>query len=178
MKRLLTIFILSVFIYNSIGFIVLQPLFTFYTKHLGLRDVENPTKQNLIELIVLKKADILSGNLNFKRIDQKEFRLNNNLFDIVKEVENDSNIIFYCINDKREEALDKNFQKKMEDNAANKQRQANVRVAIKKVISEPIDFLSVNKQNLRGMKHKIIVDAVPDQICRDVSTPPPKYSFI
>jgi len=165
------------FLYNTIGFIAIHPFILTFVKQLGTHKAENPTKDELIELIVLKKEDILLKKIQYERINSKEFRLNNELYDIVREVEKDSDILLYCINDKREVELEKNFHKKMEENTANKKQRTNYRVSLVKIISEPIAYLALEKQNSTRIMYRTLIDGNYEQVWKDVMTPPPNISL-
>jgi PDZ domain-containing secreted protein len=145
-----------------------------YVKHLGLYDVEDSGKINLIELIVMKKTDILSNKLNFERVNNKEFRLNDNLYDIVKEVEKDSNIYFYCINDKREEELEKNFHKKMEENTQNGKQRTGNRITLKKIISEEAHYPLFVSANASKLNFASDFSSNYKSIRKEIPSPPPK----
>ena len=177
LKKIINIILTILFIYNTVGFIVVQPFISFYLKHLGSEEARNVLNNESVELIVLQKEDILRKKLIYERIDSKEFRLNDDIYDIVKEVDKDSLIFFYCINDKREKDVEKNFHRNIEGNTANKKQTNNYRVNINKIISEPIDYLVMEMQNPVGTKLKAHYNGLLNQVWKDVITPPPKDSL-
>ena len=152
---------------------MVQPFISLYLKHLGSEEAKIVLNNESVELIVLKKEDVILKKLKYERIDSKEFRLNDELYDIVKEVEKDSFIFLYCINDKREKDAEKNFHRHIEGNTANK-KTTNNRVNINKIISEPIDYLVIEMQNPLGTKLKAHYNGLYNQVWKEVITPPPK----
>lgn len=174
MKKLLSIIILILFVYNTIGFLAIHPFIALYLKHLGLEQTEDVSKVEMIELIVLNKEDILLRKENYERIDAKEFRYNNEMYDIVKEIENDSNLYLYCINDKREKSLFSELFKKIDDNIANKKQRNSSKNIFKQLISEAVNYLSEKPANASNLIYKIISDRNYSPVWKEVITPPPQ----
>lgn len=165
------------FVYNTIGFLFIHPLLINYYKSVGLQETLNHTKRKLAELIILRKEDVFSGKINFERIHQREFRLNESMYDILKEIHNDSLIYFYCINDKKEDSLEKEFHKKVEENSDNKNAQTNNNKTIKKLISEPPLYTILETVSEKRSKYKQQNIGKFLSVWEDVLTPPPQSFF-
>jgi hypothetical protein len=73
------------------------------------RQIKLGMNLELIEQIAINKNDLINNKLNFIRLDEREFRLNGKLYDIVRTWEIADTIFFKCINDKREEELEHQF---------------------------------------------------------------------
>jgi len=174
LKKLLSIVILILFIYNTIGFLAIHPFISLYLKHLGLEQTKHSEENELVELIVLRKDDILLKKTNYIRIDSKEFRLNGNLYDIVKEVENDSSIYLYCINDEKENSLFSELCKKIDNNVANRKQRNSIHNILKKSISEPASDLSINEIGTDQLTHNNHNEKNSSFVCKEVITPPPQ----
>jgi len=102
MKRVLAVLIILIFLFNIMGY-----YFVFsYNQYLVRNEMKCFFKAGYFEnsFIVLK---ILNPVLNpdFKRVDKKEFRYKDNLYDIVSENKTGNFTTFLCINDKNEEKL-------------------------------------------------------------------------
>ena len=160
--------------YNTIGFLVIHPFLSIYFKKLGLEQAEDKIKNDEIELIVLSKEDIVNRKVNYERIDAKEFRFNDEMYDIVKEVEKDSNLFFYCINDKREKSFFSEFFKMIDDNIANKKQRNSSKNIFKQLISEAVNYLSEKPADASNLIYKIIADRNYSPVCKEVITPPPQ----
>ena len=64
--------------------------------------------------------DILKNNSNFiLDSDDKEIHVNNQLFDIVRIVEKDNSITYFCVKDNKEENLIGKFGNHIDDNISN-----------------------------------------------------------
>jgi hypothetical protein len=174
LKKILSTIILALFVYNSIGFLAIHPLISLYFKSLGFQEAENNSENKRIELIVLRKEDILSKKINYERISSSELRLNGNLYDIVKEVEKDSNIFLYCINDKREESLLKEFCKKIDDNVANRKQRNSTYNVFKKSITEPVSYLTIIEADANQLTYSKHYVENYSFVWKEVITPPPQ----
>jgi hypothetical protein len=64
---------------------------------------------NKLEKLEIHKDIIKSSNSLFQWIHKHEFRYMGKMYDIFKQERNGDNYIFYCINDKKEEALFEKF---------------------------------------------------------------------
>jgi hypothetical protein len=117
-RRITSILILSFFIYNTIGFLAIQPLLLTYYKHLGRQRADRPSKEEMIERLIFSKEDILEGKIDFRWIDSREFKYNGDMYDIVKKDENDKQLIVYCINDTKEKKLEEEFEKRVHKNSS------------------------------------------------------------
>ena len=141
---------------------------------MGLDEAENSSENKQVELIVLRKEDILSKKINYKRISSGEFRLNGNLYDIVREVKNGSNIVLYCINDKREESLLKELSKKIDDNVANRKQRNSSHNIFNKSITEPVGYSAVNMTDVNQLIYGSYYEEIYSFIWKEVFTPPPQ----
>jgi hypothetical protein len=173
-KRKTAFFLTLVFIYNTFGFLFIQPLLSIYFQHIGIQKAAEPSKEDTIELIVLKKDDIFLKKINFERIGSREFKLNNSMFDIYKEVEQDSFIYFYCISDEKEEELENEFQKRVEENATNKKQNPKDNNPYKILFSELVRYSNLNQMNPCPSVYKCYDKQMYFQICEDIPTPPPR----
>ena len=162
------------FIYNTFGFLLTQPLLSSYFEYIGTLKAENPSEEDKIELIILKKEDIRSNKYNFKEIGLKEIRLNEKYFDIVKQEDRDSLIYFYCINDERENALEKDLQDRVDENSSNKKQAPSDNNHPNNVYSEPVYYLTLDQTDSPGSIYKSNKSVFYFQSCRDIPTPPPR----
>ncbi|MCW8818260.1 MAG: hypothetical protein OQK52_10340 [Ignavibacteriaceae bacterium] len=173
-KRKTTIILAVVFIYNTFGFILVQPLLSKYFEYIGTLKAENPSEEDKIELIILNKEDIESNENNFKKMGSKEFRLNEKYYDIVKQEDRDSLIYFYCISDELENALEKDLQDRFDENSLNKKQKPSHNNNPNTVYSEPVCYLTLDQINSPGSIYRSNKSVHYLQICRDIQTPPPR----
>lgn len=173
-KRIATIFIVVVFIYNTFGFLLLQPLLLKYFEYIGTLAAENPSEEDKIELIILNKEDISANKNNFKKIGSKEFQLNEKYFDIVKQEDRDSLIYFYCISDEMENALEKDLRDRIDENSLNKRQKPSNNNQLNSVYSEAVCYLILNQSNSPGSTYRSNKSVHYLQISEDIPTPPPR----
>lgn len=174
MKTKTTIFLAVVFIYNTFGFLIIQPLLSSYFQYIGTQKAENPSEAGKIELIILNKEDIWSYKNNFKKTGPKEFRLNEKYYDIVKQEDRDSLIYLYCITDERENALEKELLDRVDDNTLNKKGIPPDNNQSNTVYSEPVCYLVLEQINSPGSIYRSNTNTHYFQICGDIPTPPPQ----
>jgi len=123
MKRITSILILSLFIYNSIGFLAIHPFISMYYKYVGIQRADMPSKEEMIELMIFNIEDIENNKIDFRWIHSREFKYNGDMYDIVKKEEDDKQLFVYCINDTKEKKLEVEFDRAIHKNSSeDKQR--------------------------------------------------------
>lgn len=87
------------------------------------QEIKMRIKQGIPENEIHKIVFAVNEKINWVR-EGKEFRLNNQMFDIVRHEQVNGQVIYYCINDKEEEQLfanlDELVKKQMEDESSAK----------------------------------------------------------
>lgn len=143
MKKILSIFILSLFIYNSIGFLAVHPFLSMYYKYLGMMRTDMPSEEEMIELLIFNKEDIKIGKIDFRWIHSREFKYNGDMYDIVTKEETDDQLIVYVINDTKEKKLEEEFDKRVHKNSTeNKHLPSVIKYSLS--ISEAVQSIQVN----------------------------------
>ncbi|MCE9539543.1 MAG: hypothetical protein K8R85_10025 [Bacteroidetes bacterium] len=102
MKKIAVIFFLFVFLFNTMGYFIAFKAVHYQIKKEIKAEIKRKVNPSELTVIVINK----------KRINQidwlengKEMYHDGKLYDIVRNTENDTSIIYYCINDKQEEEL-------------------------------------------------------------------------
>jgi len=97
-----------------------------------------PSKEEMIELLIFNKEDILEGKNDFRWIHSREFKYKGDMYDIVKKEEDDKQLIVYCINDTKEKKLEVEFDRAVHKNSSDdKQRPTTINYNFV-FISEPV----------------------------------------
>lgn len=138
LKKTVTILVTLVFVFNTIGFLAIHPFLSFYYKNIGMRQADKPSEEELIELLVFNKDDILKGKINFRWTHSREFKYNGDMYDIVKKEENDKQLFFYCINDTKEKKLEEEFGKRVHQNSSENKQQPTANNFNNILLSEPV----------------------------------------
>lgn len=134
-----------------------------------------PSKEELIELLVFNKEDIVNQKINFRWIHSREFRYNGDMYDIVEKEETESQLIIYCINDTKEKKLEEEFEKRVHQNSSENKQKPSANYLINNLLSEAV-------QN-----EKIRMELIPEFIFREqfasryksihseIPSPPPRF---
>lgn len=102
-----------------------------------MQRAEKPAEEEMIEMLVFNKEDILEGKIDFRWIHSREFKYNGDMYDIVKKEENDKQLIVYCINDTKEKKLEEEFEKKVHKNSTDDKHFPSI-IKYNISISEPV----------------------------------------
>jgi hypothetical protein len=144
LKKYISILILSLFIYNTFGFLAVHPFLSLYYKYLGMQRADMPSEEEMIELLVFDKEDISKGKINFTWIHSREFKYNGDMYDIVEKKETDEQLIVYCINDTKEKKLEEEFEKRVQKNSKEDKHRPSANNSINILISEPAKSEQIN----------------------------------
>lgn len=113
----------------------------------------------------------------FHRIDKGEFRYKGKMYDIVKEVKTNDSVIFYCINDKKEEQLLSQFSDQIKNSLGS---DSPIGKMMKKLINYSLNDLFFfltnhhfipNSFNINNIFLSISVKSLKI----DIPSPPPKF---
>jgi hypothetical protein len=99
MKRLASIVVLSVFLFNIVGYYAVFSLLNYENRAIMGRKVQNGSG---IHAIRVPKADI--ANIIYHAED-RELSINREMYDVKSIFDEGEYIVFYCANDKRETKL-------------------------------------------------------------------------
>ena len=100
MKKTLIVIILLCFLFNSIGYYLFFELDKFFIQ----KEMQALLNHDPADVIMITVADA-GQNHEFYRIDQHEFKFKGRLYDVVREINKGSSILFLCRQDSKEEAL-------------------------------------------------------------------------
>lgn len=102
MRKVTIVLLLSIFLFNTAGYIVTFKILQYQVK----KEVKTKIKQSLntsqLTIITIDKKQLKSIIWEEK---DSEFYYCEELYDVVRVIEDSSSVIYYCINDKKEEAL-------------------------------------------------------------------------
>lgn len=166
--------------YNSIGSFIALKIIQYNIKREIKREIKKGVPAEDYVLVKLTDYDIDNEKNGFRYFDDdKEFRYNNSMYDIIKKkIVNDTNY-FYCINDKKEEILFKNIDLLVKSNL-------DTNIPAKKH-NEVISWLIIkgflqdkDKNSLMVITQNIDYFNFDDSVLElfyDILTPPPKQIF-
>jgi len=173
-RKILSILILSIFIYNTFGFLAVHPFLSLYYKYLGMQRTNVYSEEEIVELLVFNKEDIINGKINFQWIHSREFKYNGDLYDIIENNVTEEQLIIYCINDTREKKLEEDFEKRVQKNSF-EDKQKPVTNLLKFVsISEPVQFDKATNSLVKTSSFGFRVNEFYQSYNLDIPTPPPR----
>ncbi len=135
MKCTVSILLSVLLIFNSLGYVVFYNQVRYQIRSAMHTEIKRGTKSPSVQVVKVYLSDIAEGKIKFKRIEENEFRLNGQMYDIVKEVKNDDCLTFYCILDIKESALEALFASLTENHSASGNTSP-AQTAIKQLIKE------------------------------------------
>jgi hypothetical protein len=142
-RRIVSILILSLFVYNTIGFLAVHPFLSMYYKYMGMLRADMPSEEEMIELLIFNKDDIEKEKIDFTWIHSREFKYNGDMYDIVTKEETEKQLIVYVINDTKEKKLEEDFEKRVHKNSTeNKHLPSIIKYSLS--ISEPVQSNQVS----------------------------------
>ena len=102
MKKVLPIVLLAIFLFNVGGYFIAFKVEQYQEKEKIELEIKAGVNKEDLSKIVINKADLAS--VEWTEADQ-EMRYNNSLFDVVRSEETPTTMIYYCINDSKEDSL-------------------------------------------------------------------------
>ena len=174
LRKIISILILSVFIYNAIGFLAVHQVLSAYYKHLGMKQVKKPTAEELIELLIFNKNDILLSRIDFRWVHSREFKYNGDMYDIVEKKETDDQLIVYCINDTKEKKLEEEFEKRVRKNSSGDKNRPTINNLNFNFISEPAQAEETNLASTFRINLFCLDTNLYKSYLADTPSPPPR----
>lgn len=173
-KKLISLFLLTVLIYLSFGYILIFNPLIAITKEIIWKKLEKDHYKDKIELIVFSKKDIGERAIDFIRVNHKEFRLYGSMYDIVKEWEDGDSIYFQCYLDVKETFLQKLFHKHLNKSKTDNQTASLISFLNFLTATQPDENSSIDKalrklDTISGLDQSIKHKNIPK-----VPTPPPR----
>ena len=121
MKKTAAIFLLSIFLFNTVGYVIAFKAVQFEIKTEVQNEIIKGLNINELTPVTINKNNLATVEW-FE--DGKEMHYKGEMYDVVKSAEDATSITYYCINDKQEESLFANLEEHINTHvAANKPMQ-------------------------------------------------------
>lgn len=118
MKKVISIFLFGIFLFNMAGYFIAFKSFQYQIKKEIKAEIKRNVNPNELTAIVIDKKQI--NKIDWQQ-EGKEMYYKGKLYDVVRLTKNDTSITYYCINDKQEELLFANLEEHIATHiAANK----------------------------------------------------------
>jgi len=135
-----------------------------------------PSKEEMIELLIFNKKDILEGKIDFRWIHSREFKYKGDMYDIVKKDENDKQLIVYCINDTKEKKLEEEFEKRVHKNSSEDKQRPTTNNYNFVSLSEPVQSEQIGKAPVIETVLNYWRTDSYKSLFLDIPSPPPRLS--
>jgi len=173
LKKITSILILSLFVYNTLGFLAIHPFMSMYYKYLGMLRADMPSEEEMIELLIFNKEDIENNKIDFRWIHSREFKYNGDMYDIVEKKETDKQLFIYCVNDTEEKKLEEEFEKRVHKNSTeDKQIPSVIKYSLS--ISEPVQSEKIGLAIINETVFNYWLTDIYKSIHPDKPSPPPR----
>ena len=139
-----------------------------------MKEVEKPSEEGLIELLIFNKNDILNNRINFRWIHSHEFKYNGDMYDIVEKKETDVQLIVYCINDTKEKKLEEEFEKRVRKNSSGDKNRPNINNINFNFLSEPAQTEELNLYVALRVEFFCFDTNLYKSFLADTPSPPPR----
>lgn len=174
MKSTVSFFLLIIFLFNTMGYIVVFKISQNQIRKEVKREIKMKLNESELQTIVFNKSELKT--INWVETD-KEFIHHNELFDIVRTSETETTITYYCINDKQEEQLfanlDEHINKHLTNHKSSKKNSL-------KLIDNNYKILHSSSLTLTNfytiINHQTAYNTMLVSSYSDLSTPPPDFS--
>jgi len=114
MKKAAALFLLSIFLFNTMGYFIAFRISELQIKQAIREDIENGILQNSVSTLVIENSRLAGINW----LEDDEFEYNGERYDVVHRSSNQYNTTFYCINDSRESGLFSNMSEHVKDHVS------------------------------------------------------------
>lgn len=174
MKKSLSILFIFIFLYNYCGYYITFIIQQHYAKKEIKRQLVKSIPENELCKIIIP---FYSKNKLTWYENNKEFKYEGNMYDIVKQVKTRISTIYYCIQDNKENKLYQKLNQHVLNNLENDINQKEKSQKIMKKIFFDYYFIhktlySYNKYNINYRYN--FNSAMPESDVKDVITPPPE----
>lgn len=147
-----------------------------YYKYVGIQRADMPSKEEMIELLIFNKEDILNNKIDFRWIHSREFKYNGDMYDIVKKEEDDKQLIVYCINDTKEKKLEVEFDRAVHKNSSDDKQRPTTNNYNFVFISEPVQSEQIGKAPVIETVLNYWRTDSYKSLYIDIPSPPPRLS--
>ena len=178
MKKFLIILLSLLLLFNSFGYVLVYFEVKKSLKEEAFEKMKDYISEDELDIIVLNKKDLAYNTNECHFLGENEIKYKGKMYDIYRKCETGNEVILYCINDEKENVVEKIFSSYIEDlNSKSSEQPAarnllNTKISLGIVPGEDslltnqiIEFILLNKSGL-------ITNF------KEVLTPPPKESIV
>lgn len=174
-KLIVFILILAIFTSNSVGVIIIFNQIKNYHKRTIRNLISKNSFNQVIEQLSFSKNDLKQRKYILDFMEEHEFRFNGKLYDILSKWETEDSVFYRCLNDTKEEEMEKAFVEFVVNNN---------RQDLPLPIKQLLNFLNLELFNISAYQNPFIQEIkfykqdfsenILDNL-EDIPVPPPRF---
>ncbi len=176
MKKIIAIVLLSIFLFNTVGYFIAFQAIQFQIKLEVKSEIREGLTIEQLSEITINKNDLKNAEW-FDDGDEMSYK--NKRYDIIKSVEHESSITYYCINDKAETELFANLENNICANIVTDKPSKNE--STKKIHDQVTKLFFSNQSPISFINNLLLeriksTDLIYQHPLLETSFPPPKFA--
>jgi len=172
-RKYTAILLIFLIVFNSFGYVVAFFQMQFIFKNLAYEKINSLFSESPFTILRIPLQEI-TVNSEFIEYDESEISYYGKMYDIFKKEIRNNDIIFYCIGDENEDALNNAFSSFVKQQT-NQNSNNPVTNLIKQLIKEASSVIYYNNHNLKLFQRFFsFTKSIYTNIYLDVITPPPE----
>jgi hypothetical protein len=174
-KKYISLLLILLIVFNSFGYVVAFLQLKLVFKNIGFEKVIETHPEQQITVLKIPQKEI-SENKEFIEINESEISYYGKMYDICRKEVSGTDVIFYCYNDEREDALISVFSSFVQQNTIPNSDNP-VTNLIKNLIKDAYFVKYTSRINQNSFCEFYTLNIQPYRnVFLDVITPPPKIS--
>lgn len=175
MKKLISILLVVLLIFDSCIYVFIYLELSNYFKKEGAKIINEFIPANELDVISIHKTDLVSISSDIIFLNDNEFIYKNELYDIYNIITTEDSIHYYCINDKKENLLEKAFSSYIDYKTTENSKNTPVNNILHNIIKVAVTPTHYCCNICRCCIHIVNRDVLfTSQCITDIPTPPPK----
>ena len=175
MKRTLSLFIIVLLLANTFGFELFFAIELNICKKESEKAIFFLAEKDVLDIIKIKKDE----QQKIINVDENEIRYNNNLYDIVKAEETNSEIIYYCYKDVKENNLIRGFREVEKEQKNNRTKKGEARFVLKNLVKNYIvQKIKIDNPLNNHFKFSLIVNNNYESPLLSINPHPPQSNLV
>ncbi|MFA7381000.1 MAG: hypothetical protein WC150_11080 [Bacteroidia bacterium] len=171
MKKSIAISLFAIMLYNIAGYYAVYNVLNIQVK----KHVWKLQKGQIPDADLLAFSPDITTDADFEWVKEHEFRYRGNLYDIIRKTETTNSVVWYCIQDEREQEMLTHLKQQVHQNNGHPAKNAKllIKSIVKDYIVEMPAFVHVSALQIAHSTYFICLFLSPDLT---QESPPPRVS--
>ncbi len=173
MKKAVPLFLLCIFLFNTVGYYIAFKAIQYEVKNEIKSEIRSGIKTDELIILTIKKNDLAA--IQWEE-SGTEMRYKGEMYDIVKSIKAKAAIVYYCINDTKEESLFINLDNHINTHVAANKPLKNSKKLIDNVVKLYFTCLHGLEPNIVEPQHKFLDEnLIFTSSTIEKNSPPPQF---